>query len=508
MSNRSDSNRRIARNTIFLYFRMMVVMGVTLYTTRVVIEALGEVDYGIYNVVGGLSASFIFFSSALTNATQRFLNFEIGASSDNSGKLNRIFCLSFLIYAVIAISVLIVGGSVGTWYIHTRMVLPPDRVTAATVTLWAMLLSLVMTFIGAVYESVLIARENMKIYAYIGLFDAAAKLLVAFGVLHSPSSRLILYAVLWALMQIISKAVVILYCRRQYSETKLSFYWNRTLFIDMFAFAGWNVFGTGVWAVNEQGVTLLINKFFGVTLNAARGITGQIASAINNLSTSFFTAIRPQMIQSYASGDLDRFSSLIYSGSRYSVYLMWVICQPVILRIDTILNIWLTEMPPFTAIFVRWSLIYSMINVLTNPLWCAVQAVGKLKTTILYGSSFFLLAFPISWIMLRHGAAPQVTYQVLSAIRVGYVVICFMILKGFVPTLTNSGYFMRAILPSLLVCIVSCAIMVWLNGFFPQNFFGLIAIGASSLVINAVMIFTLGLDRSERTLILSKILKK
>lgn len=502
-----DANKRIAKNTIFLYMRLFVAMTVTLYTTRVVMEALGIIDYGIYNVVGGLSAAFIFFSSALTNATQRFLNFEIGKNSGDSA-LNRIFCLSFLIYAIIAISVFVIGSVVGVWYITNRMVIPPDRISAAIVTLFCMLLSLLVTFVGTVYESVLIARENMKIYAWVGLFDAGAKLAVALILLVTPSSRLIVYAVLLALFQIISKLYVVWYCRRNYSETKLSFYWNRTLFREMFAFAGWNVFGTAAWTVNEQGITLLVNKFFGLMVNAARGVTWQVSAAVNNLSSGFFTAIRPQMIQSYASGDLSRFSTLIYSGTRYSVYLMWLISLPLILRIDSVLAIWLKVVPPDTGIFVQWALIYCVINAITNPLWCGIQAVGKLRSTILYGSSFFLLVFPISWLLIRNGAPAVVTYQVMSAIRVGYIAICFVILKGYVADLTYSGYMLAGILPCVLVCFISGAIAGWIDLMIPDGFPGLVSMATISIVITALTVFFIGLNSNERKLMLSKLVRK
>ncbi len=499
-------NRQIARNTLFLYIRMLAIMGVTLYTTRVVMEALGIDDYGIYNVVGGLSASFIFFSSALTNATQRFLNFELGKG--NNETLGRIFNLSWGIYAAIAIAVLMIGGAVGTWYIKCYMTLPPDRIHAAIVTLWAMLLSLVATFIGAVYESVLIARENMKIYAYIGLFDAGAKLAVAFIILYSPDQRLILYSILLALAQIISKAILIAYCRKHYSETAFRPYWNADLFRRMFAFAGWNILGSGVWSLNEQGVTLLVNHFFGLAVNAARGITWQVTAAINNFAINFFTAIRPQIIKSYACGEISRYTDLVYSGTRYSAFLTWAICLPIILRTQSILSIWLVDVPTSTSLFVQWALVYTLVNTLTNPLWSGVQAVGRLRATILYGSTFFMLAFPLSWLLIIYGFPAVVTYQVLTIVRIGYIIISFHILKQYVTDFTWKSYVIRAIWPSMAVCGLSFIVMYPVSLWIPDNFIGLVAVTMISVTLTAAIIFVVGLNHGERSLITEKIVRR
>ncbi len=496
------NNKRIAKNTLFLYLRMLFVMGVTLYTSRVVLEALGVVDFGIYNVVGGLSATFVFFSSALTNATQRFLNYEHGRGRKD--KLNNIFNLSLVVYCSIAVFIVAIGFIFGTWFVKNKLSIPPASLDSACVVLYMTLFSLLFSFIGSVYESVLISRENMKIYAYLGIVDAVGRLGCAYVVSIIPDYRLSVYAVLLAVVHIFPKILLIIFCVVKYEETRIKYYWNKGLFIEMFAFAGWNIYGTGVWMINQQGINIILNLFFGPVVNAARGIATQVTTAVTNIGLNFFTAVRPQIIKSYASDDIDNYVNLIFKSSKYSVFLLTFICLPFFLKTEYILSIWLKYVPEYTVTFTKWVLIFVLVDSLNNPLWCAIQAVGKLKKTILYGSTYYLLAFPLSYVALSYGAPSWVVYPIIVFFRATYVIIVFRILKTFV-NLDTSEYIKTVVFPIVCVTSVSYILTQAFNLLLADSFINLIILLLASTVSLSLSIFFLGVSPSERHFITSRI---
>lgn len=493
-----NDNKRVAMNTVFLYLRMLFVMGVTVYTTRVVLDALGEVDYGVYDAVGGLSLSFVFFSSALSNATQRFLNFNHGQDEHNEQKLNQIFNLSLLIYCSMGLLVYVGGSIGGVWLIHNKMIIPPESVDAAHTVLYCTLFSMVLMFIGSVYESVLISRENMKIYAYIGLFDAFSRLVIASAITRIDSDRLAWYAIMYAIAAPIPKIALIIYCRR-YAETRIRFYWNTQLVKRLFSFAGWNIYDTGVYMLNHQGMNTLLNAFFGPVVNTAQGIASQVNTAVHNLCISFFTAIRPQIVKRYAAGDILEYLKLIYSGSKFSMYLIWIMSLPLMLRIEFILNYWLKNPPQLTATLIVWALSFTLLEVLNNPLWSGIQAVGRLRKTLLYGSTVYMLAFPTSWVAMRMGADPWIIYPALIIFRSIYIVIAFKILASYVP-LSGKHYCQLVLQPVLMVGLLTLAAAWLLNQVIPQTLFGLIAMTTACVVIVALGIYTVGLTPAERSM--------
>ncbi len=491
-----NDNKRVAMNTVFLYLRMIFVMGVTVYTTRVVLEALGEVDYGVYDAIGGLSLSFIFFSSALSNATQRFLNFNHGQGAKNEQELNNIFNLSLLIYCSLGLLVYVVGSVVGIWLIHTKMIIPPESFRAAHVVLFCTLFSMVLMFVGSVYESVLISRENMKIYAYIGVFDAVSRLTIAILITQVSADRLAWYAIMYAIAAPIPKIAMIIYCRR-YAETRVRFYWNTQLVKRLFSFAGWNIYDTGVYMLNHQGMSILLNTFFGPIVNTAQGITNQVNTAVHNLCISFFTAVRPQIVKRYAAGEMQGYLKLIYSSSKFSMYLIWILSLPIMLRIDFILSFWLKNPPQLTATFIVWALSFTALETLNNPLWSGVQAVGRLRTTLLCGSTVYMLAFPASWVAMRMGASPWVIYPALIIFRTIYIVIAFNILASYVP-LSGRIYWQQVLRPVLAVGIATLSAAWLLNQVIPQTFIGLIGMTAACAAIVLAGIYALGLTTNER----------
>ena len=497
----------IARNTLFLYLRMLVTLCVTLYTSRVVIQALGIIDFGIYDAVAGVSTSFIFFQSALSTSTQRFLNYEM--ERNGVAQVRRIFSMSLLIYAGIALVVLMAAFLLGDWLVQDKLQMPDSQRPAATVVMWTLVFSLCLLLLASVYESALIARENMKLYAYIGIIDAVAKLGIAFAVMYLPN-KLVTYAVLVVVAQLAPYIIMVVYCLRHYPETRPRWYWNWGMFRQLFGFTGWNLYGSAIWMVNEQGITILLNIFFGPVVNAARGVAARVNNAVNNFNTQFFTAVRPQLIKRYAAEETARLKSLIFASTKFSVFLLFLLCLPIMLRVDYIMDLWLDEVPEWTGPFVVWTLVYTMVNSLNNPTYTAVSATGHLRRTVLIGSNLFLLAFPLGYLALKAGLPPYSVYPMLMAGRFAFFLVAIRELKRYVPV-SYGEYLKKCAWPVGCVVVPVTAVMMGLNALIPQCFWGLLAEVTLSLAITCAAIMGLGVTAPERAMVTDKlksILKK
>ncbi len=480
-------------------------MGVALYTTRVIFKALGAEDMGIYNVVGGLTVSFAFFSSSLSNATQRFLNIELG--KDDISGANKVFCLSIVIYATIVLAVLIFGEFFGIWFVENKMVIPADRLDAAVFVLHTTLIGLAVTLISSVFDSVLIARENMKIYAYIGVVEVILKLAIVYMLEAFDYDKLKLYALLYIAVHTLIKSFTVIYCIRNYSECKFRFYWNLKRFKEMFSFIGWNGFGTAVWMVNEQGTNILLNLFFGPIVNASRAISAQVSNALNNFSNNFFVAVRPQIIKSYAAQNYEYLKKLLYSSSKYSFYLKWILCLPILVSCSTILTLWLKDVPQYAVEFVQWMLIFNCINVLTNPIWTAIQATGHLKEYTIVGGIVFLLAFPASYTFLKMGMGPVIVFQMLVLFRTIYIIVCFRIARKYID-IKAKEYLASVVWPICKVVIVSAAVVHLIGLAIDNDITGFIINTISSIIVTSIAILLLGITKSERSLATTFIVKK
>lgn len=497
------NKKRIFKNTFLLYIRMLLVMGVTLYTSRIVLKVLGVEDFGIYNVVAGLATSFVFFSSSLSNSTQRYLNFELGRGSIE--KVKEIFNMSFLIYIIIATLIFFLIDIAGVWFLENRLQIPISRMSAARWVLHTFSISLCITLIGSTFDSILIAHENMKIYAYVGLVDAFAKLLLVYFLMFINGDKLILYSIIILIITIISRSLPAIYCFRKYSECKFCLTWNKKLFTEMFRFMGWNVMGCAVYAINEQGISILLNVFFGPVVNAAKAIANQVNSAVNNFTTNFFVATRPQIVQQYASGNLSDSLKLVFDSSRYGFYLMWMICLPLILQRDYILSIWLEKVPTYTSQFIFWILIYSLVNLLSTPLWNLIQAIGKMKSYILIGSIVYLSAFPISYILLKYGYNAVIAFQVLAIVRLLYVIVTAYIVRHFAH-FSIISYLTQVIRPIILVIVFSAGLMFFIDSLFDEsNIFSLLVTCSISVCVVFLFIYILGITVDERKFVKAKI---
>lgn len=502
--NRATNSKRIAKNTIFLYIRMLLIMVVSLYTSRVILQTLGVEDFGINNLVGGLASSFVFFSSSLSNATQRFLNVELG--KNNIQGVTRVFSLSLIIYFVIAVVVVIVAEFVGIWLINHKLVIPVERLNAANWVFHTMVLGLGITLISSVFDSVLIARENMKIYAYISIMEVFMKLFIVYILRWLEFDKLILCAVLFFLLNLLVKSLLVLYCFRKYPECKFRFAWDIGLFGNMFRFIGWNGLGTVVWMINEQGISILMNLFFGPIVNAARGVSSQVSAAVNNFSNNFYTAVRPQIVKSYAGKDYYFFTKLINLSSKYSFFLIWLICLPIIMRSEAILQLWLTEVPDYASEFVQWILLFNCVNVLTNPFWSGVQAIGKLKKYIIVGSLLFLSAFPISYIFLKFNFSPVIVFKILTVVRIVYLFVTIGIFRQLIDFSVRT-YLLQVIYPIVMVFLLSGGCASLISSYVNFDLLGILLMTLLCIVITIICIYVVGITKSERNIVMDKIYK-
>lgn len=502
MRNNSTNSERIARNTIFLYIRMLLIMGVTLYTSRIILFTLGIVDFGIFNVVAGMASMFAFFSSSLSNVTQRFLNIEYGRKKMDSAK--KVFNISAFIYFFLSLGVVLIAEIVGIWLIYHKLNIPQERLIAAIWVFQSMIFSLFFTLNGIVFQSVLIAHENMIVYAYIGLLEAAGRLAIAFIIGNMGSDRLILYAILFMFLSVSIQLFYAVYCQLHYSECQYKFVWDKRLFVKMFKFAGWNGFGTAVFAINFQGINILLNIFFGPIVNASKAVASQVDAAVNNFTMNFYTAVRPQIIKSYAAKEYKYFINLLFFSSRYAYYLMLALCIPIWFRIDTILLFWLKTPPEYSASFVQWVLLYSLINTLTNPFWTAIQATGHLKKYCLIGGCIFLSAFPISYLLLQKWSEPVLVFQVLTFVRLVYVFVVILIVRQYV-AFPFRDYVCNVIFPILKVSVISISVACIVNRWVPMGIGGFLLACVTLFGITISTIYMVGISQSERAFIHKKI---
>lgn len=501
-----DTNsKRIAKNTIFLYIRMLFLMGITLFTSRVILDKLGIEDFGIYNVVGGLASMFIFFQSSLANATQRFLNIELGTGNINGA--NQVFCQHLILYTITSIIILLLGETIGLWFVYNKLNIPVERMNSAICVYQFTLISLCFTLLGIVFNSEIIAHEKMRIYSYIGIFEGCARLGIAYLISIISFDRLTTYGFLMMLISLIIQLSYALYCLKHFKECKIYYIWDRKLLKKTTSIIGWNTIGTAVYAVNDSGINILLNMFFGPMVNAARGISFQVNSALNNFSTNFFVSVRPQIVKSYAQGDNKYLLKLFYNSSKYSFFLLWLLCLPIVLCIDQLLGLWLNKVPQYTNIFTIWILFYSLINVLNNPVWSIALAAGKLKKYVTIGSGVFLMAFPISFFFLKLGYPPVSVFIILFCVRLTYLIVVLTIIKSYI-SYKYTDYFRYIIIPIFKVCIPSFALNYILKNIVPESIPYMFLFILISLIITFIFIWIFGLNNNEKEQIVKTIKTK
>lgn len=427
-------------------------MFVSLYTSRVVLQALGVEDFGINNVVAGFVSMLAFFSSSLANASQRYLS--IGLGKKNTEQTTYSFRQSITLMLVFSVMVILLGETIGLWFVANKLVIPQERLTAAICVYQFALVSTFCSINQVTLVANIIARERMGIYAYLGIFEAVAKLLVAFMLQWIGSiDSLILYGLLTAIISIITFLFHAIYCTKEFEEAQFKFYWNKPLVKEMSKFIGANLFGCFSWAAGVQGTNIILNLFFGPVVNAARGIAVQVNGAVARFTENIMTAIKPQIIKSYAANEIEYMKMLVIRGSKYMALLLIFICIPIFFETPTILRLWLGQIPDYTAAYIRLVLCEQFFTVLNGPLWFVANATGDIKKNQVYGRVITLLALPASASILLIYPNPIIPMIVLVVANMGYWLYCLYDIHRQIK-LNILQYLAKAVLPPLITASV------------------------------------------------------
>ena len=504
MASTSDNNKRIAKNTLMLYFRMIFLMLVSLYTSRVVLNALGVEDYGIYNVVGGIVTMFSFITSTMASASQRFLSYDL--AKNDPVRLRQTFSLVVLSYIILIVITIVLSESIAVWFLNTKMNIPAERLNAANWVLQFSIFSFVMNILSAPYMAVIISRERMGVYAYASIVEAVLKLLIVYMLTVIAFDKLKVYAVLMFLSTVSITTFYRIYCKRKFPESHYSFFYDGKRLRELCSFAAWNIIGAVANVLRSQGLNILLNLFFNPAINAARGIAYQVNSAVTNFSNNFYTAVRPQLTKNFAANKIDDLLSLGLNSSRYAYYLILLLSVPILIETEEILVLWLKLVPDYTVIFVRITLVQSILEVLAMPLTFMLQAAGKIKGIQLSVSILYLLNIPISYLLLKQGMPPTIVFYVnMILVAISFIprlVNCKIILK-----MSVLGYFRRVISRiAVSTALIICWIFLCLN-YNVLHSHVLINI-CIHILITFVIIACLGINNKERVFVKQYIKKK
>lgn len=501
MSKHSANNKRIAKNTLLLYFRMLFLMVVSLYTSRVVLNTLGVNDFGIYNVVGGVVAMFSMLSGSLSSAITRFITYELGTG--NQDNLRKIFSSSVTIQIGLATLIVLLAEAVGIWFLNVKMNIPDARMVAANWVFQFSILTFAINLISVPYNASIIAHERMSAFAYISILEALGKLAIAYLITISPMDRLIFYALLMCVVALLIRLVYGYYCKKHFEECTYHLLWDKDLLKRMFGFAGWNFIGATSAVLRDQGGNIIINLFCGPAVNAARGIAFQVNNAISGFVTSFMTALNPQIIKSYATDNRDYMMDLIYQGARFSFYMLLILSLPVLVNTHYLLGLWLKIVPDHAVLFVQLVLLFAMSESISNPLVTAQHATGKIRDYQLIVGGLQMLNLPVSYVLLRMGMFPEVVIVVAIVISQCCLGARLLLLRGMIG-LSIKTYAMKVYLNVLIVTMISAILPFFISKQLEESFLNSILLSFLAFICTGITIYYIGCNKTERQFVLNK----
>lgn len=502
MNDFKADNKRIAKNTLLLYFRMILTMLVSLYTSRVVLDALGVSDYGIYSVVGGLVSMLSLISGSLTASISRYITYSLGEGEKKN--IKNVFSTS--VYSLLLISFLIVvlAESIGLWFLNNKMVIPEDRLFAARWLFQFSVLTFVINLISIPYNATIIAHEKMSIFAYVAIYESVIKLFIAFLIFISPIDRLVWYGLLLMVVALSVRLIYGWYCSVYFDECKVNLIIDKKLFKQMFGFAGWNFFGSGSYILMTQGVNMLLNIFFSVVVNAARGIAVQIEGAVTQFANNFIVAINPQLIKSYANGNYEHMYTLICKGAKYSYFLILLLSLPLLLEMDIVLALWLKTPPNYACSFARLTLIIALLSSLSNTLVTTMMATGNIKKYQLIVGGTGMLVFPLSYFAFRFGMSPLSSYYIQFFIFVFQLLFRLFLLKSMVG-LSIFRYIREVLMRVILVSIFAVIVPISLHVLIDNMYLRFLLVIISSLFFTSIAIYLVGLEENEKRIFHAKV---
>lgn len=502
MLTHSTSKKRIAKNTFMLYIRMLFLMIVNLYTSRVILQALGVEDYGVYNAIAGFIAMFSMVSSAIAGAISRFITFVLGQGDRD--KLKKVFSTAIIIQLTLAAIVVVLVEIVGVWFLNTHMTIPDGREVAANWVLQFALVTFVLNLWSTPYNAALIAHEKMAAFAYIGIFEGVANLIIAFMVMCSPFDRLIVYGALICLIALITRMIYNGYCKKHFDECIFNWTFDYKLFREMFSFAGWNFIGSISGLLRDQGINILFNVFCGPIINAARGLAIQVQTAVFKFSSNFYVAVQPQITKSYASDNVDESHDLVLRSSRFAFLLLTALIVPLITETDFILQLWLKEVPAHTTAFVQIILLCTLIDSLSTPLIYLMLATGNIKRYQIVVGLFNFINFPVAWIILYCGGSPELAQLSIIFFSLGALILRISMLRPLTHFPVRD--FMVSTVSRCLFIVTICFIVSLTISQKMDN-------GLSRFILNfsvteltlGILLLTIGLNTGEKKFIFEKV---
>ena len=490
----STFNKRIAKNTIFLYIRQIITVLISLYMVRVVLRILGVEDFGIYNVVAGTVSVFYFLSWPLSLSCQRFFSYAIG--QDDYDGLCKLFNITILSYVILSVIILCLSETVGRWFIANKLNIPVLRMPAAQWMFQFAILSFVATIMAVPYTALIVSHEEMNVFAYVSMVDAALKLGFVFLVPLFPCDKLIAYGILMFGVSCFSFSIYVFYCQRKYSESKIQFIWDFSIFKQIVSFSGWNCFGGFASIMKNQGISFLLNIFWGPLLNTSQGIANQIRGGCLSFSEGFNAAIKPQIFKFYAVGDYRALSVLILQGSKITFFLVLIVILPLIFSLNDILSLWLGEMPPYIKVFVKLILIESLIDSISLLLGSANQATGKISLYQFLIGFVCALNLPIAYVTLKLGYAPW-SVCVIGVILQSIIVLIRVLFLHRIWPKAVSECLIKTIFPCVTVAAISFAV-AYIIPFYPTSHYTFICRIMIDILVVGIVVWTIGFTRIER----------
>lgn len=494
LKQRSD-NKLIAKNTVYMYARMFITLIIGLYTSRVVLASLGFEDYGLYNVVGGIIAMFGFLNGAMTNTTSRYITFYLGKKDVK--RLQEVFSTTFYIHALIALIIVVLGETVGLWYVYNKLVIPDGRFDAAIWLYQFTIITAAANIISVPFNASVIAHEKMSTFAIIAVVDSVLKLIIAVSIAHAPFDKLVYYGLMILLVQLMNNLVYWVYSTRKFEGIRIKRFFDRPLFKEMFGFTGWNLFGNFSYVFFTQGLNLILNFFCGTAVNAARGIAVQVEGLVRQFATNVQSAINPQIIKSYAQSDNDRFFSLIFASSRYCFYLLFLLALPIILEADFLLTLWLGDFPDHTINFIRITLLTVTLEALVTPMFMANLASGKVKIYQIVISIISFVFIPITFFAIKITKIPEIVFVCTMVMTVVEIIARIFIVHTQVG-LPRKLYVQKVLVNVVIVAVLASILPVLVHLTMTGGLVRFLVVGIVDVLSVGLVVYSLGINKGER----------
>lgn len=498
-------NKRIAKNALYLYFRQIFSILVNFYTVRVVWQVLGIDNYGIYQVVAGVVLMFQFINNAMVASSQRFISFELGRGGGD--RLQRAFSISVIVHFIIGGIIVLLAETVGLWFLNSHLNIPAERMSAANWVFQCSVLSFFISVISVPYNSCIVAHEHLNIYGIYGVIEVLLKLGIVFLLMTLPGDKLVVYAILVLSVSVVMRILYGRYCLKHFSECRFRFAKDGALIKNMFSFAGWSFLGNMGFSGRDYGQTIVLNMFFNVAVNAAKGVASSIGGVVNSFSHNFTMSVNPQITKRYAAEEYESMITLVHHGCRFASLLLMIIAVPVIVAAPQILRLWLGEIAPYTISFLRWTLVMATIDSYVSPITCALQATGRIRNFQIIVCLIMLLTLPVSIALLEFWSNPILVMYVCCASSVVALMARILLLHREISFSLRK--FVRQVFgPTVLVFALSMSAQWPVYSLFPNNIWGLIGFGFTSITISLTLTYIIGLRQNERAIAIKTIRSK